>query len=357
MEYSVDDANKQIIIRTVVMLVTAISAIIVFALLIFIHELGHFSVAKMVDIKVHEFAIGMGPLLAKFKKGETMYSIRALPIGGYVKMEGEEEASTDERAFRNRPLWARIAVIVAGAFMNLVLGFVIFIILTYMSGGIVEPVIGELMDNMPAQKAGLMPGDRIVKIDNTKINIQDDIRFYLMYSKDKPIKITVKRNGKILAPFEVTPEYSEESQAYMLGYKAQVVEPTLMNTLSNSFYETIFYSKIVLFSLGELITGRVGFNQMSGPVGIVKEIGTAASLGIAPLLMLAALISINLGVFNLLPIPALDGSKIFFLLVEGIRRKPIDPEKEGLVHMIGFAMLILLMILVTFSDITKLIGS
>jgi len=338
-------------------LITAISAIVVFAFLIFFHELGHFSIAKLVDIKVHEFAIGMGPLLGKFKKGDTMYSLRALPIGGYVKMEGEDEHSDDERAFNKKSLPARIAVVVAGAVMNLILGFLIFIIITNMSGSVVKPVIDELMEGMPAQKAGLQPGDRIIRIDNTRVHIQDDIVFYLMSTQDRPVEVTIERDGKRLAPIRITPEYSEESNSYLLGYKAKVEKLSFYNIIYNSFFKTIFYSKYVLFSLGDLITGRLSINQMSGPVGIVKEIGTAASIGIGPLLMLAAIISINLGVFNLLPIPALDGSRILFLLIEGIRRKPINPEKEGLVHMIGFAMLILLMIFITFNDIARIFGA
>jgi len=338
-------------------LITAISAIVVFAFLIFFHELGHFSIAKLVDIKVHEFAIGMGPLLGKFKKGDTMYSLRALPICGYVKMEGEDEHSDDERAFNKKSLPARIAVVVAGAVMNLILGFLIFIIITNMSGSVVKPVIDELMEGMPAQKAGLQPGDRIIRIDNTRVHIQDDIVFYLMSTQDRPVEVTIERDGKRLAPIRITPEYSEESNSYLLGYKAKVEKLSFYNIIYNSFFKTIFYSKYVLFSLGDLITGRLSINQMSGPVGIVKEIGTAASIGIGPLLMLAAIISINLGVFNLLPIPALDGSRILFLLIEGIRRKPINPEKEGLVHMIGFAMLILLMIFITFNDIARIFGA
>lgn len=338
-------------------MITAISAIVVFAFLIFFHELGHFSIAKLVDIKVHEFAIGMGPLLGKFKKGDTMYSLRALPIGGYVKMEGEDEHSDDERAFNKKSLPARIAVVVAGAVMNLILGFLIFIIITNMSGSVVKPVIDELMEGMPAQKAGLQPGDRIIRIDNTRVHIQDDIVFYLMSTQDRPVEVTIERDGKRLAPIRITPEYSEESNSYLLGYKAKVEKLSFYNIIYNSFFKTIFYSKYVLFSLGDLITGRLSINQMSGPVGIVKEIGTAASIGIGPLLMLAAIISINLGVFNLLPIPALDGSRILFLLIEGIRRKPINPEKEGLVHMIGFAMLILLMIFITFNDIARIFGA
>jgi regulator of sigma E protease len=318
--------------------------------------MGHFTVAKLVDIKVDEFSVGMGPQLLQFRKGETLYSLRALPIGGYIKMEGEDHSSSDERAFSNRPLWARIAVVAAGAVMNFILGFLLFIIMISMVPSIPQPVVGELVNGMPAQQAGLLPGDRIIQLNNYKVHIQKDVQYFLAKNEGKPINVKVLRNGKIL-DFKLTPRLNEEYRRYMIGYTAKSEKKTFFNVLINAYYETAFLTKAIVNSLGDLFTGKLGLNQMSGPVGIVKEIGGAAQAGIGSLLFIAALISINLGIFNLLPIPALDGSRIIFLIIEGIRRKPINPEKEGLVHLIGFAMLMLLLIFVTFNDITRIWGS
>lgn len=334
---------------------TIIAAVIILGLLILFHELGHFSIAKLVDIKVHEFSIGMGPQLVEFTRGETMYSLRVFPIGGYVKLEGEDQSSEDERAFGNKPLWARIAVLAAGATMNFILGFLIFVLLLSTASEIPEPVIDEVMPGMPAEQAKLLPGDRLVRLNDYTVHIQKDVFYFLERNQGEPINIVVERDGVELPPITVTPQKHEEYQRYMLGYTARTVKPDVWNVIRNAYYETLFLTKAIIVSLGDLVTGRVGFNQVSGPVGIVSAIGGAAKAGIDALLFLAALISINLGIFNLLPIPALDGSRIMFLIVEGIRRKPINPEKEGLVHMIGLALLILLMIFATFNDISRII--
>ncbi|WP_094547360.1 RIP metalloprotease RseP [Petroclostridium xylanilyticum] len=334
---------------------TLISAVVVFALLIFFHELGHFTIAKLVGIKVHEFAIGMGPRLAKFTKGETVYSLRAFPIGGFVMMEGEVESSKDERAFSNKPLWARIAVVAAGAIMNFILGFLIFIIILSMEPAIPQPVVGELVPGKPAEKAGILPGDRIIQLNDYKVNIQNDVRYFLDKNKDNMIKVIVLRQGQRIS-FQLKPELDPKYQTYIIGYNAKSVKTNFYNVISNAYYQTAFLTKVIVTSLGDLVTGKAGLNQISGPVGIVQGIGSAAKAGIGNLAFLAALISINLGIFNLLPIPALDGSKIMFLLIEGIRRKPISPEREGMVHLIGFAMLIILLIFATFNDIARIVG-
>ncbi|WHH58973.1 RIP metalloprotease RseP [Petroclostridium sp. X23] len=336
-------------------LTTLISAIIVFALLIFFHELGHFTVAKLVGIKVHEFAIGMGPQLLKHKKGDTMYSIRALPIGGYVMMEGEVESSTDEKAFSNKPLWARIAVVAAGAIMNFFLGFIIFVVMLSYEPEIPQAVIGKLIPNKPAQGVGLQEGDRIIRLNNYKVHIQEDVRYFLDKNRDNPIDVTVLRDNQKMT-FTLVPELEEKYQSYIMGYEALTVSKNIVNITQYAYYRTVFLTKVIFASLGDLVTGKAGMNQVSGPVGIVQGIGTAAKEGLRNLAFLAALISINLGIFNLLPIPALDGSKIMFLLIEGVRKKPISPEKEGMVHFVGFAMLILLLVFVTFNDIVRMVG-
>ncbi len=295
----------------------------------------------------------MGPGIFKRKKGETLYSLRLLPIGGYVKMEGEDEHSDDDRSFGKKSLPARIAVVAAGAIMNFILGFIIFIFLSNMLDVIYQPIIDEVIPGMPAYNAGLMEGDKIISLNNSKVNIQNDVFFYINRNGEKPVDITINRKGQKMQ-YSVTPTFNEENNQYMLGYISKGVKKTFLNVIKNAFYEVIFLTKAIFISLGELITGNVRVDDLSGPVGVVKEIGSAAKLGIGNLLSLAALISINLGIFNLLPIPALDGSRVVFLLIEGLRGKPIDPEKEGLVHLIGFAALILLMLFVTYNDIAKL---
>jgi|LSQX01.1.fsa_nt_gb regulator of sigma E protease len=347
--------NKNYFKRLVFNLITAISAIIIFSLLVLFHEAGHFTIAKLAGIKVHEFAIGMGPKLLKYKKGETLYSIRAFPIGGFVKMEGEDESSEDERAFNKKPIIHRIAVVAAGAIMNFILGFIIFIIMFLMVDSIPQPVIEEVIQDMPAQKAGLLQGDRIIKLNNSKIRTQKDISYFLLRSEGENIQVTVERNGERLE-MSLAPEFNEEEDRYMMGYSFRMEETNFTNAIYAAYHETLFMTKLIFVSLGQLITGKVSVDQMAGPVGIVREIGGAARAGILQLLQLAALISINLGLFNLLPIPALDGSRIVFLVIEGIRRKPINPEKEGMVHMVGFALLMVLLLVVTFSDISKLFG-
>ena len=333
---------------------TAIAAIIILGLLILFHELGHFSVAKLVGIKVHEFAVGMGPKVIKFTKGETLYTLRALPIGGYVKLEGEDQKSDDERAFGNKPLLARIAVLVAGATMNFILGFLIFVILLSMSGAIVEPIIGQLTPGMPAAQAGLMPGDRIERLNNKRVYTQTDIVFFINTNQDGPINATIMRDGQ-RKEIKITPQLNEEYGRYMIGYQAQLAEPTVINIIKYAYYDTISHTKLIFEGLATLLRGQGSAEDIAGPVGIVGAIGGAARAGIQPLMILAAIISINLGIFNLLPIPALDGSRIMFLLIEGIRRKPIDPEKEGMVHMIGLVMLLLLMVFTVFNDVTRLV--
>ena len=349
-------------------IITAISAIVVFALLIFFHELGHFSVAKWVGIKVHEFAIGMGPLLFKFRRGETMYSLRALPIGGYVKMEGEDANSEDERAFNKKPLWARIAVVIAGAFMNLVLGYILFVILYGMAGGMMQPVIGKFSADSPAEQAGMQLGDRIVKMNNFRIYTFSDLKYFLSQNKTEPVEMKMERNGQPLiikiTPVEVkqkgiNPQTNKEEEFsdYIIGFQPSfIADKSLNGIMKNAYSHTVSMSRIIILSLRDLVTGKFKVEQMSGPVGIVGAIGTAAKHGLAEVMSFAALISINLGIFNILPIPALDGGRLVFLAVEVIRKKPINPEKEGYVHMIGFAMLMLLLLFTSFNDVKRLFG-
>lgn len=333
-------------------MVTAFWAIVVFLILIFVHEFGHFIAAKSVGITVHEFALGMGPAIFKKQYKETEYSIRILPIGGYCKMEGEDESSDDAGAFSNKSAIARLFVLVSGAFMNLLLGLIVFIVIMFMTQQVPIPVIDTIVPNSGAQIAGLQSGDRITKINNAKINSYSDLKFQLSRYNNGEILVSYIRDGANNT-ISLVPIKSEDG-SFIIGLKPQVETLTFTTRLQNAYYQTAYWSKVVLISLGDLITGKINLNQMSGPAGIVSAIGSAAKQGVLDLLYLVAMITINLGVFNLLPIPALDGGRVFFIIIELIRRKKIPAEKEGVVHLVGFALLILLMIVATSNDIGRI---
>ncbi|MDL2232834.1 site-2 protease family protein [Ruminococcaceae bacterium OttesenSCG-928-L11] len=337
-------------------------AILVFGLLIFIHELGHFLTAKWAGIRVHEFALGMGPTLLRFGKGETTYALRLFPIGGFVAMEGENEDSSDDRAFCNKPLYKRIIVTAAGATMNIVLGFVLLVFLSSQLSLLGTTTVAKFADDAVSSQQ-LQVGDEILRVNGHRVRSDNDLVYEFMREKDGLMEMVVQRDGidepiTLQVPFRMDPteEDSEVDFIYM-DFKVLGVEPTAGGVVKNAFNWTGSIVKQVWGSLVDLLTGRYGFNQLSGPVGVTEAIGQAASSsgGYKSVLLLVCFITINLGVFNLLPVPALDGGRLFFMLVELIRRKPINPKYEGYVHAAGFALLMLLMVSVTFSDIWKLV--
>jgi len=332
---------------------TAIVAIVVFSALVFFHELGHFSVAKLVGIKVHEFAIGMGPKLLGFKKGETDYSIRALPIGGYVRMEGEDEKSNDARSFNNKSIGARIAVILAGPLMNIILGILLFTIIFYNVTGVPTTVIEQTVPNTPAVVSGLEVGDKIVSINENPIDSWEQIVTEISESNGETIEIEVMR-GNELVQKSIVPEQDPETGQFRIG-----IVPTANKSLSLAIKNSFSQTKMIALGIFDFFKGLITSRQdvlkdVAGPVGIINLVGQASRAGLIYVLQLAGLISINLAVMNLLPIPALDGSRILFLIIEALRGKPIDPEKEGFVHVVGFALLMLLMIMITYKDITTI---
>ncbi|MDR7856233.1 RIP metalloprotease RseP [Tissierella sp.] len=330
-------------------MLTAISAVFVFLMVILVHEFGHFSVAKMVGIKVNEFSIGMGPKLFQKKKGETEYTLRALPIGGYVKMEGEDENSDDPRSFNKVPVASRIAVVVAGAVMNFLLAIIIFGIVSY-GIGMPTNVIDSTLEDSPAQQIGLMSGDIVVKIDDTNINSWEDISEAISNSTpNQEIDIEVIRDGET-KNFSITPTLSEGR--YMIGI-APAYEKSILSAIQGGFEKTLTFLGLMFDFIGMVFKGKIGLDHLSGPIGVINEVGVAAKMGIYNLLYILGFISVNLGFFNLLPIPALDGSRIIFLLIELVRGKPIDTNKEGFIHFIGFVLLISLMLIVTYKDIIK----
>lgn len=336
---------------------TILVSLIVFGVLIFVHELGHFITAKAMGVKVNEFALGMGPAILKFGKKETKYSVRLLPVGGYCKMEGEDEESSDERAFNKKPVWRRTLVIVAGAIMNLLLGFTILLIIISSNKEIATTTISKFAENAVSSQH-LQVGDKIVSVDGTRIYVANDLLFTFYRGKDEFFDIEVIRDGKKIKLEGVTfPTKIEEdnTKSMRLDFAVKTVRTTFWGALSTSAKNTISIARMIWLSLIDLLTGNAGLKEMSGPVGVVGAIGQAANTNIFELLVLVAFISINLGVFNLLPVPALDGGRLLFLAIEAVRRKPIKPEYEGVVHLVGFALLILLMITVTYNDINRLI--
>ncbi len=334
---------------------TILFGILLFGVLIFVHELGHFLTARFFGIKVHAFSIGMGPAVFKKEHKGIEYSVRALPIGGYVKLEGEDEKSDDPAAFGNKTPLARILVLFAGGFMNVLIGFLIFVLVFSGVRQVSVPIVDSVLSGSPAETAGILPGDEIIKINGQSIHIQNDVSLALMKNGSGPIDVAIRRGADKVSMI-LTPQYDAGTGSFILGFYPQIKTITPALSIKTAFYNTFFVVKLVYFSLGEMISGNVKLADMAGPVGIVSEMNAVAKSEMPLLNMLnfMGLIAVNLGVMNLLPIPALDGGRIFFVLVELLRRKPIKPEHEGIIHFIGFALLILLMLLITFSDIKKL---
>lgn len=340
--------------------IAIIIAALVFCVIIIIHELGHFTVAKLCGMKVFEFSIGMGPALFKKKKGDTLYSVRAFPIGGFCSL-GEDEESDDKDVFVNKPVLYRILVIIAGAVMNIILGFILAIILTIVSGKVVTNTIAYFADDATSVNYGLQVNDTIVKINNVKMFTVNDIIYQLGKDEDGIVDFVVKRNGKLVningVKFDLV--IDEETGGRTLKYDFKVLSEKLTfgNVLSSAFNKTIYFSRIIFMSLGDLINGTYGLNDLQGPVGIVSTIGSVTKeygFDIDFILNMAILITINVGIFNLLPLPALDGGRLVFLIIEAIRRKPIKQQVEATIHFVGFVLLMLLMVFVTFNDVKNL---
>lgn len=331
-------------------MITAIAAVFVFLMVILFHEFGHFIIAKKVGIKVNEFSIGMGPKIFQKEKGETKYSIRLLPIGGYVSMEGEDESSDDPRSFNNVSALSRVAVVAAGAIMNFVLAIIVFSMVSF-SLGMQTTTILETIENSPAEQVGIQAGDTIIGINDMDTKNWDSMVNEINKAKpDEEMKVSILRNGEKI-DFTLLPEVTEENIT-IIGIRP-VVEKSITSSIKGGFQKTGFMLKLMFEFVKMLFKGKVSTKDLSGPVGVIYTIGEAAKYGFINLLYLMGFISVNLGFFNLLPIPALDGSRIIFLFVEIIRGKPIDPEKEGFIHFVGFVLLIGLMIAVTYSDIIR----
>ncbi len=338
-----------------------ILAILVFGLIIFIHELGHFLLAKANKIRVDEFSLGMGPRLLSWKKGETRYSLKLLPLGGSCMMGEDDADDMSEGSFNSKSVWARISVVAAGAVFNFILAF-IFSVIVVGYAGYDEPTLSNVTAGYSAEAEGMQAGDRIVKMNGKRIHIWREVSTYNMFHPGEKVDVVYERDGK---RYEATlvPQQNENGE-YKLG-----VESPLRNTKANVWtaikyggYEVKFWIDTTFGSLKMLITGALGMDQLSGPVGIVGAVDetyeNTKSYGVTVVLMsmlnIGILLSANLGVMNLLPLPALDGGRLVFLFLEAIRRKRIPPEKEGRVHAIGMVLLLALMAFVMFNDIVKL---
>ena len=334
---------------------TIIASVVIFLLLVLIHEFGHFIVAKLCGVTVHEFAVGMGPVIFKKEYKGTVYSLRCVPIGGFCSLEGEDEESDDEGAFGNKSPLKRIAILLAGALMNIFLGFVLMtgFIFSQTDAMIAVPVIDSVQQQSAAESAGLLSGDKIVRINGEKIQTQSELKFELSRYKGGSIKIDYNRDGE-LKSVDLTPKQGEDG-AYYIGFVAKAEPLTFKSKLYHSFWHTAFYGKAILVSLWDLVTGSIGVENMSGPVGITSAITQAASVGLDSLVFLFIVITVNLGVFNLLPVPALDGGRLLFFLIEFLRGKPIDPKYESYVHFAGLCVLLLIMLLVSVKDVISLI--
>lgn len=335
-------------------LLTALITVIVFMFIILVHEFGHFIAAKAMGVTVHEFSIGFGPVIWKKQGKSTLYSLRLFPIGGFVKLEGEDESSDDPGALNNKPAWKRLIVMAAGATFNLILGLIVFIGIYANTPEFPTLKIDSFIDEVKGTQTAqlLQPGDEIVSFNGKKMYYYKDLSFAIsMESNGSPIDLTIKRGGEY-KDVTITPVYSEGR--YLIGFRPQYEQVGFFDAIKYGVMETFFTMRLVIYSLGMLITGEVGISDMSGPVGASTVIGQAASAGALSLFNIFAMLSVNVGLFNLIPFPALDGGRIFFLLIEMIRRKPIPPEKEGMVHFIGLILLLILMVFVTSSDIYKL---
>lgn len=332
--------------------------VIGFGIMIFIHELGHFLAAKRFGVLVHEFAIGMGPKLFSFGKGETTYSLRLFPIGGYVKLEGENdlEENDNPRSFSNLPPLKRIIVLISGAFMNVLLGFIIFVIIN-LNVGITPSVVKDIPEEYIHIQENFKVGDEIIRLNNTRINTFDDVSLFMSRFRGNTLSATVRRNGENVKLNSFTPFKSETG--YKLGVIFQSEKASFIKCAEDAVYDTIYICKAVVFALSDLIKGDVGINTLSGPVEIVSTVDKVASVDSSymylNILLLFAMITVNLGVFNLLPFPALDGGSIVFALYELITRKKVKSEIIGYASAVGFALLMILAIYVTAGDIIDLI--
>ncbi len=359
-----------------------LAGIFVFGVIVLVHELGHFAAAKIFGVKVNEFAIGMGPKIFIFGKGEnrTKYSIRLFPIGGFCSMEGEDSQSSHPQSFNSRKLWQRFIIIIAGVAMNLVLCFLLLIILFSTcikpdeNGRVAfsSTTISYLPETATSYETGLRAGDEILSINGKRVFTDHDIAMLMQSDEDGVMDIVVRRkaDGKLkklaLNDVKFKTGIDENTGRPYLVYDFAVkgIPRTPLSTIVQSAKTEFSLATMIWRSLGDIITGKYGLNELYGPVGTVDIIGSVVENaaqqedirdGLYPLLLLVSLLTVNIGLLNLLPLPALDGGRLMFLLYELVFRRPVKPEYEGMVHAIGFVLLLILLIVITFNDVLRLI--
>ncbi len=341
-------------------------AVFLFNLVIFIHEFGHFFTAKLFGVKVNEFAIGMGPKIFKIQKGETLYSIRLFPIGGFCAMEGEDEESESEDSFGKKAAWKRIIIVAAGAIMNIILGIIMMFILLCQEPKIASTRINKFSENSVSNQYGLKENDEIIAVNGYRTYSYNDLMFSLSSDGKDSFDIDVNRNGNAVKLNDVKfnmVEGNKGKKHIQIDFYVNPLERNLINILKYTFIDTVSTVRIVWSSLVGLVTGRFKLTNMSGPVGIASAIGSATSEGlkvgilsaISNVLSIMAMITINLGIFNLLPLPALDGGRLVFLIAEMIFGKSLSAKHEGWIHAVGLFLFLALMVFITYSDIIKLI--
>jgi regulator of sigma E protease len=339
-------------------LINVVVTVLVFGVLILSHEAGHFFTAIWAKIKVHEFSIGMGPALFKREGKLCRFCIRAFPIGGFVQMEGEDGDSDDENSFSKKPRWKRFLVLVMGAAMNILMGFLLICCINATIKAYPTTTVAQFLPDAISMESGLMEGDKIISIDGYKIFSYMDISYALSKdSKAEDFDLLVERDGERVALSNVAfPKINDEKYGsfYDTDFKVYGQKRNLFSVFQYSAGYTLSVSRSIYSFVGSLFTFQADLNQVSGPVGTAEIIGKSAIVGLGSLLMVVAMISINLGIMNLLPFPALDGGRILLLLVEAIRKKPLNPKVEAAINGVGLILLMGLMIVVLFKDVINL---
>lgn len=332
-------------------------AIMSFLFLIFIHELGHFIAAKATGVKVNEFAIGFGPKLLKFQGKTTLYSIRLLPLGGFCAMEGEDEDSLDPDAFNNKKPWKRFIITVAGAAMNLLFGLILIMLLLAPSDRYASTTVDEFKEGAVSCDSGLQEGDTILSVNGRSVLTTNDLSYTFTNIESRgTVDMTVRRDGEKVKLDDVkfATEIVDDMTMITVDFYVKPIEKTFFSFLSQSFNTALSYGKLVWWSLIDLVTGKYGISAVSGPVGITVILADSVKRSLQDLCSMVALLTINLGIFNLFPLPALDGGRVLFILIEMIRRKPIPPKYEGWVHGVGLAILLTVSGLILIKDIWSL---
>ena len=326
---------------------TLIAAILVFNLIVFVHEAGHFAAARLGGIKVVEFALGMGPKIIGKKFGETVYSLRAFPIGGFCLMLGEDEENNEPGAFNNSPIISKISSIISGPVFNIILTILIY---SLVIAPVAAPIVGQVTKGMPAETSGIKAGEMIVGINDVKINEWKEMKPEIAKHEGEQITVTVEKNG-VQREVMLTPVKNPGTDDIVIGITQKVGISGF--SVKEGINTTYAVSKMMLSFLGQLVVGKADANEVSGPISILVYINEAAKAGFIKVLYLTALISLNLGIINLLPLPALDGGRLLFLFIELIRRKPLPAEKEGMVHFVGLVALMALSLFLMYRDIIR----